>query len=478
LVVLCGLQPSAAIAGEQVMASDPLDHLTLVVPAGVGAGWDLTARAMKEVMEGEGIVHSVEIDHAPGGSGLPGLEQFVDSRKGDDRSLLIGGMFMVGAAVSKNALPLLGKVIPIAQLTSDADVVVVPASSPYQTLDDLIEAMRRDPGAIRWAGAAVGGSDHPTIWQLARAAGIAPELMHYESLPGGSDVATEVASGRFSAGIDAYSEFDGFIRGGRLRGLAMVSRQPLKGVDIPTFRQLGIVSVSIANWCGAFAPPGLGAASRARLEAAIQQMAASPRWHSALKQLHLRNAYLEAGDFAQLVREEQTRIAKSEAATRVLPSLLLLSDVWAHRVEWVSALMGGVLAVLAAFCWQRLAARRREDILRRTLQEVSQEVERRTREALQRTQDMEDIRLGMHAQIEREFDRWELTCAERSVAHLMLKGMSFKEIARARSTSDRTVRQQAQALYRKAGLDGRTDLAAYFLEGVLGGSELQYPRRT
>src|SRR5207237_989615 len=59
-----------------------------------------------------------------------------------------------------------------------------------------------------------------------------------------------------------------------------------------------------------------------------------------------------------------------------------------------------------------------------------------------------------------------------SVAHLMLKGLRLKDIAGARNTSDRTVRQQAQAIYRKAGLDGRTDLAAYFLESVLGAPEL------
>src|SRR5207253_9532209 len=120
----------------------------------------------------------------------------------------------------------------------------------------------------------------------------------------------------------------------------------------------------------------------------------------------------------------------------------------------------------------KLAARRREASLGRALQELSQEVERRSREALQRCQDAAAVRVGMYTQIEREFDRWGLTSAERSLAHLMLKGLRLKDIAGARNTSDRTVRQQAQAIYRKAGLDGRTDLAAYFLESVLGAPEL------
>jgi DNA-binding CsgD family transcriptional regulator len=199
-------------------------------------------------------------------------------------------------------------------------------------------------------------------------------------------------------------------------------------------------------------------------------MVQSPGWRTALKHYHLRSTYLDAADFSQLVAEEQTRISKSEAIASAAPTLRLLSDPWQHRLEWALALAGGIVALLLAR--QRLAARRREENLRQALQELSQEVERRTREALQRTQDMAAVRVGMNAQIEREFDRWGLTGAERSVAHLMLKGLRLKDVAGARKTSDRTVRQQAQAIYRKAGLDGRTDLAAYFLESVLGAPEL------
>ena len=64
-------------------------------------------------------------------------------------------------------------------------------------------------------------------------------------------------------------------------------------------------------------------------------------------------------------------------------------------------------------------------------------------------------------------DRWSLTPAERDVALLQLKGLRHKEIADLRKTSERTVRQQALAVYRKSGLNGRNDLAAFFLEDLL-----------
>lgn len=79
---------------------------------------------------------------------------------------------------------------------------------------------------------------------------------------------------------------------------------------------------------------------------------------------------------------------------------------------------------------------------------------------------------GLGAAIDREFAKWGLTDAERDVSLLLLKGLSHKEIASARHTSEGTVRQQALAIYRKAGLSGRSNLAAFFLEG------LTLPRRS
>ncbi len=68
--------------------------------------------------------------------------------------------------------------------------------------------------------------------------------------------------------------------------------------------------------------------------------------------------------------------------------------------------------------------------------------------------------------VDREFDSWKLTSSEREVALLLLKGMSMKEIAEARGTSERTVRQQAATVYAKSGVEGRAELASYFLDAL------------
>ncbi len=74
---------------------------------------------------------------------------------------------------------------------------------------------------------------------------------------------------------------------------------------------------------------------------------------------------------------------------------------------------------------------------------------------------------GLGAAIDQQFQRWGLTSAECEVALLILKGLSYKEVADARETSERTVRHQALAIYRKAGLAGRAEMAAFFLEDLL-----------
>jgi DNA-binding CsgD family transcriptional regulator len=115
----------------------------------------------------------------------------------------------------------------------------------------------------------------------------------------------------------------------------------------------------------------------------------------------------------------------------------------------------------AVVLWYQLVrARSTNRVLRADLSRAHAEVERFRAES-------QDLMRGLGEAIDRQFDRWQLSPAEREVALLLLKGLSHKDVADARSTSERTVRQQALAVYRKAGLAGRAELAAFFLEDLL-----------
>ena len=79
----------------------------------------------------------------------------------------------------------------------------------------------------------------------------------------------------------------------------------------------------------------------------------------------------------------------------------------------------------------------------------------------------EELLAGVGSVVEQQFEAWQLSPAEREVAMLLLKGLSFKEIAAVRETSERTSRDQARAVYRKAGVAGRAELSAWFIEDLL-----------
>src|SRR5207247_6017172 len=107
---------------------------------------------------------------------------------------------------------------------------------------------------------------------------------------------------------------------------------------------------------------------------------------------------------------------------------------------------GSSLLIILVLSWQGMASRKREGTLTQNRAAARQDAKRRTEEA-------EDLLKGLGEQIDKQFETWGLTSAESEVALLMLKGLRHKEIAGIRGTSERTVRQQALTIYKKARLD-------------------------
>jgi DNA-binding CsgD family transcriptional regulator len=150
---------------------------------------------------------------------------------------------------------------------------------------------------------------------------------------------------------------------------------------------------------------------------------------------------------------------------------LNLADVTA---DWVSGgstshlsveLLAACAAILGlGWLWSRyFGLRRRIADVHRSLQEARADARlwrERHRQVLH----------GLSQAIDLQLAAWKLTPAEREVAFLLLKGLSFKEVGAVRGASERTVRQQALSVYHKAGLEGRAELAAFFLEDLLSPS--------
>lgn len=159
------------------------------------------------------------------------------------------------------------------------------------------------------------------------------------------------------------------------------------------------------------------------------------------------------------------------AAVALLAGLDLATDLREGTTAGHVVAEGGV--ILVGMLGTVFMARRLVDVVRsgRAAREEALALAERLRateeEVARWRGEARELLAGLGAALDRQFERWALSPAEKEVALLLLKGLSHKEIAEVRSITEATARQQARAVYRKAGLSGRNDLAAFFLEDLL-----------
>lgn len=305
---LIGLAATAALAlGAGSVQAQSFDSLYVMAPANPGGGWDQTARSIQEAMQADGIAGSVQVENVGGAGGTVGLAQFVDRKKGDGSALLVSGLVMVGAILTNQSPVTLDQVTPIARLTGEYEVIVVPGASDIDSLDQLIDKLKADPGAVAWAGGSAGGTDHILVGLIAKAVGADPTGVNYIPYSGGGEALAAIMGGHVTAGVSGYGEFAGQIASGDLKALAISSPERIPGIDIPTLKEQG-VDVELANWRAVMAPPGIDDAQRAALIDAVGKMVEGGTWQATLKQKDWMNLYLSGDDFANYLANQNADI--------------------------------------------------------------------------------------------------------------------------------------------------------------------------
>jgi len=220
---------------------------------------------------------------------------------------MVMGITMVGAVLTNKAPVGLDAVTPIARLTGDPLVVVVPANSPYKTIKDLVAALKADTSKIVWAGGSAGGADHILAGLVAKAAGGDATKLNYVPFSGGGEALAEMLGGRVAAGVSGYNEFESQIKAGKLRALGVSTGARMAGSDVPTLKEQGL-DVELVNWRGIVAGPGITAPQKAAFSAAVEKAIKSPEWAKVLKARGWDDAYLNADQFAAFLKADQARV--------------------------------------------------------------------------------------------------------------------------------------------------------------------------
>jgi putative tricarboxylic transport membrane protein len=282
-------------------------ELKIMAPAAPGGGWDQTARSMQQALVAEKIARSVQVTNVAGAGGSVGIAQFVNSAKGDGNSLMVNGFVMVGALLMSKSPVSLAQVTPIARLTEETQVMVVPVNSPIKTAKDLAEAVKKDVAKVTFAGGSAGGVDHIMAALFAGAVGADASKVNYIPFSGGGESLAAILGAKVTAGISGWGEYEGQIKAGKLRAIGVTSPQRLPGVDAPTFKEQGIDLV-LTNWRSVMAAPAITPAQHKTLSDAIEKMAKSAAWKEILKQKGWDDAYLSGDAFATFLKDEQARV--------------------------------------------------------------------------------------------------------------------------------------------------------------------------
>ena len=314
-----------------LLATATLDasaQLTIIAPAAPGGGWDQTARVMQRVLAEIEPATSIQVDNIPGAAGTIGLSRFVQSERGNPDALLVTGLVMVSGVIT-NASPVsLSDATPIARLTGETEVIVVPSASPHQTLGDLIDAFKQNPGAVSWGGGSAGGTDDLLVRLLAEQVGLPASRVNYIAFAGGGAALAAVLGGQVTAAVSGYGEFAGQIAAGQLRPLAISAAARVAGINAPTLRESG-VPMDLANWRAIIAPPGLSDAERDAITTRVTRMAGSDAWKKAIAQNGWDDLFLAGPDFRQFLLAEQARVEavlqRLAATDRVGPPRLAMS---------------------------------------------------------------------------------------------------------------------------------------------------------
>ena len=303
----------AALLPWDAQAQQRFANISMFIPAGPGGGWDGLGRAIEQVARQAGLVGNFQFENVGGAGGIVGLPRFVSARRGRPDALMVAGSVMVGAVLTNRSPIGISNVTPIARMTQEVGVIVVPGQSDIQNIAGLLAAFRANPGGTSVGGGSAGGTDHITLGLILKAIGRNAREASYVAFAGGGPAQAAILGAQVRAGISGYSEFAEQIRSGRMRALATTG-ETRTDPAIPTLREAG-VDVVTANWRGVFGAPGINAAQRAALTALITELVALPAWRELLTTRGWDNAYLSGADFDRFL------VADTAATEAVLKDL-------------------------------------------------------------------------------------------------------------------------------------------------------------
>lgn len=315
------LLAALAIAGigfagaAQAQDDYPNRPITMIVPFPPGGVADQTGRPTAAAME-KYLKQPVVIANRAGAGGAVGMAATANSKP--------DGYTIMTALSSISVIPEADKLFdrqpaykleqfaPIALITADPTVLVVPADAPWKSVADFVADAKKRPDAISFSSSGVYGTLHVAMAMFATSAGI--KLKHVP-FNGGGPAVTALLGGHVQALASGPGPVIPHIQAGKLRALASWGSERLKSLpDVPTFQELGYKDVEFYIWAGVFAPAATPAPILQKLQAATRAASKDPELLAALQKLKTPLTYKDGDEFKSFLAADAARLAKAVQA--------------------------------------------------------------------------------------------------------------------------------------------------------------------
>ena len=302
--------------GDNVKASEyPKNNITLVAPSGAGGGWDLTARAVAKTLNDTKLVEKpITVENKPGGGGAVYMAEFATKEAKNDHVLMVKSPpILINNNKAEGNSPYGYKdTTPLAQLTRDYGAIVVKSDSKFETLQDVLEAIKADPKTVTLAGGSAPGSmDHLVGVLPAHEAGIDPKSVKYVSYDGGGEAVAALLGGNADVIATDASTIATYVKSGDVRVLAVSSSERLEGElsEIPTFKESGI-DAEFTIWRGIFGPKEMSEGAVTYWSEKLEKMVETDEWKAELERNGWASEYRNADDFTTYLEEQDKVIVE------------------------------------------------------------------------------------------------------------------------------------------------------------------------
>ncbi|WP_377887615.1 tripartite tricarboxylate transporter substrate binding protein [Alkalihalobacillus sp. R86527] len=311
LLSACGSNDTSGQNSGEEESWSPKKPIEMIAPAGAGGGWDTTARTISKVMEKENIIDKrLAVANKPGGGGAVGWSYI--NKKGGNHTLFVTSPPILFVPLNGQSDLGHNDFTPIAGVIADYSAFVVPANSPYNTMNDLVDALKEDPSSVSVVGDSSPGSmDHMSFVKAVKAAGVDIKQLKYVSAQDGSGMSMLLGNK-----VDVYStglaEATEQARAGKVKVLAITSPEPLEGETVsefPTLKEQGIDGEFVV-WRGIMGPKDMDPEAVSFYEQAVKDMMKTDEWKTQRDNFGWKDNYMSSEEFQDFLDQEYDTMKK------------------------------------------------------------------------------------------------------------------------------------------------------------------------